>query len=122
MKAAKARLQQQQHTASVQQEQLQPVTEPTTTSVTSSTTTQPENLSSQQEGIAPIRSEEETSDTQQSPGLRHRQPAAQREGPTAQVHGKKNAVPNDSGTVSYVVMWVLIVAIVGLLLRRLFYS
>ena len=75
-----------------------------------------------EEGMAP-RLEGVGSDQQQSPDLRHRWLAAQRDGeePVAQASVKTVALSGSSGTVSYVIMWMLIVVIVGLLLRRLFF-
>lgn len=73
-------------------------------------------------GVAP-RSEDVISGQEQYPDLRHRQPNAhQEEGPmtqaTVRVDGQRT---KPSGTVSYVIMWLLILAIVGLFLRRLLF-
>ena len=117
VKAAKARLQQ-------EQAQSKCAPEPTPLTTPSPSTSQHEDLASQQERRAPISEGDFPADPPQSPDLRHRQTATQREEPVAQVHVREGALAAEpvGGTVSYVIMWLLIVAIAGLLLRRLLYS
>eukprot|EP00731_Ephydatia_muelleri_P032026 Em0023g533a len=121
VKAAKARLQQQHSEAAagtLQQEQAQPESTPNSSAPLShpASPSQPVN---QMGGVAP-RSEGVSYD--QSPDLRHRWSAAQGDGEKEPVTVKKDASSVWSGTVSYIIMWILIVAILGLLLRRLFNS